>query len=883
MISFQVPAFLWAIPLGAAVLLLLFQRSRSNLSRWRHRCALLTRFFIVALLLTAMARPSQTSLVEPKRVAVFLLDVSESVSEEALAEAILRVEALSRVASANGSWSSLILFAGEAEVLIPPSRDPLTIPRDRVFSQNVEGASGRRGSLAPTRTDFGRALRLAETIAGAGGRYVIVTDGLDPLASLPPNRMRNLRLLTLGKPKRDVAVVGIRAPLAIRTGEPFDARVDLFSSEEGEVEIWLRLADRRVGGKRLKVPRGRSVVVLRNIQATIPHGSHQLVALASADGDREPRNNMAAAPLLVLGKPHVLVVEDTPASGDSLVRMLRTHDFEIHRIPPSRVRSETLAEFDTIVAVGLRGEDFDEETSRRIRDFVVDGGGFWLVARPDPSAGASYAKSPIADLLPVVFEPVPVKTDTGEKETPKKRVEKSPETERSPSATVALLLVVDKSGSMAGKKLDLVKEACRVTADTLTAADTIGVLAFDAKPRWVLEFVSPVRKEYIRDRLYRLLADGGTDIFPALLEAFRAMTSHPRARRAGIRHVVLLSDGDTREADFHGLVSRMAKAGITVSTVCILRGKFDPILMNEIANLGKGRFKSTGSFSNIPKIFTDEAKTLVRNARPSKEEESGVSEVPVKTKTEPVKSSSGTGVIHPKILEEHEILWAKMPRDLPALKGMLPSTPRPGVRTPIGTAEGKSILSIWRTGLGKAAVWTSDLSGKWSSEWLRWDPQAPKLFAHLIRHLSSAAVDLDLASRVEIQTDRRTGRIQIEPGEPNETISITRLQPTRRPLPLRFTNDGGRVAELALTDEPTIVRLTKEAQGRTENLTLTLLRPYEDEFLPTNPLPGDRTEDIRGLLTQTIRGDREETSLVLWFLLAALCILPLDVALRRWA
>ena len=80
--------------------------------------------------------------------------------------------------------------------------------------------------------------------------------------------------------------------------------------------------------------------------------------------------------------------------------------------------------------------------------------------------------------------------------------------------TVAMLLIVDKSGSMAGHNITLVKEACIESARALTGQDLIGVLAFDARPKWVLPFVPANRRSYIKDQVLRLYADGGTDIHP---------------------------------------------------------------------------------------------------------------------------------------------------------------------------------------------------------------------------------------------------------------------------------------------------------------------------------------------------------------------------------
>src|SRR5207248_1321279 len=85
----------------------------------------------------------------------------------------------------------------------------------------------------------------------------------------------------------------------------------------------------------------------------------------------------------------------------------------------------------------------------------------------------------------------------------------------------------------------------------------------------------------------------------------------PRARRCSVKHAVLLSDGDAPAADYETVVRRMAEEGITVSTVCVSGAKFDAVLMSQIASWGKGRFKFTNSFNNVPQLILNEAQKVI--------------------------------------------------------------------------------------------------------------------------------------------------------------------------------------------------------------------------------------------------------------------------------
>ncbi|MBI2898957.1 MAG: VWA domain-containing protein [Planctomycetes bacterium] len=865
-LGFDAVPFLLAIPVGSAILLLLLSRSRSELSLRRRVFSFLVRTAIVSLLLAAMAGPSWTQRVPGEPVTVYLLDVSESMGTS-LAPAVERVEALSRGESARGRRTALVLFAGSAEIVRAPSVAPITVPADR------------RRAPGSDRTDFAEGLRVAETLALPSARYVFVTDGRDPLGTAPVRD--DVAILVIPSAGRDVAVTGLHAPPAVRAGEPFDLRIDFSATAESEVEAFLLIDDVEVRRERIRVAEGATTARVRSLQPALSHGPHRVGVLVKSEGDAERRNNFAGTSVFALGRPRVLVVEDPAGAGDAVARMLRAHEFDVKRIPVSRLGDEPLQDYAAVVAAGVRAGSFGE--ARALREYVAAGGGFWLAPPPDPAAAAEYARSPIQEWLPVEFDPSPPKGTGRDPARPERRGE-SNRKETASSATVALLLLVDKSGSMAGDKLEIVKEACRVTADTLQAGDSVGVLAFDTKPHWVLEFTDPDRKEYIRDQIYRLLADGGTDIHPALVEAHRAMLAHPRARAAGIKHVILFSDGDTRPADIPTQVRRMAEAGISVSTVCILLQDFDLFLMKEIADLGKGRFRYTSSFAHVPKIFTEEARALLAEKRPHKEEEARPTDP---TTTDPTGSDdpkAGAAVV-PRILEPHEILWEGMPSPLPALRAIHSSKARPGARVPLGAEDRRPVLAVSRVGLGRAAVWTCDLEGRWSADWLRW-AEAPKLFAHLVRHLSSASENLDFAERVEVRADRATVRVRIAPGPAGERLRLTRLQPRLEEVPLVSDAEGGRRAEFAAEGDPTQVLLTREEGlpagagakegGRSENLTLLVPKPYEPEFLPVPPLADRAIEGGRAAPDESRR-----TPLALWLILAAALLLPLDVALRR--
>ena len=156
---------------------------------------------------------------------------------------------------------------------------------------------------------------------------------------------------------------------------------------------------------------------------------------------------------------------------------------------------------------------------------------------------------------------------------------------------LAVSLVIDRSGSMSGGKLDEAKRCALDLLSRLRDGDWVSVVTYDDEIEVLLETMSVrLAKTLLPIRLDDIRAGGSTNLHGGWLKG--AETLAPRAGRGMVSRVILLSDGQAN----HGLVSvedicaqvrELANAGVTTSTVGIGLG-FNEELMTAIATAGQG-------------------------------------------------------------------------------------------------------------------------------------------------------------------------------------------------------------------------------------------------------------------------------------------------------
>ncbi|MBV9947442.1 MAG: VWA domain-containing protein, partial [Myxococcales bacterium] len=298
---------------------------------------------------------------------------------------------------------------------------------------------------------------------------------------------------------------------------------------------------------------------------------------------------------------------------------------------------------------------------------------------------------------------------------------------RRDDAEVAMALVIDRSGSMTGLPLEMAKQAAKATADTLSPDDLLEIIAFDSQPTRIVRMTPAKHRARIQSDIARIQAGGGTEIFPALDQAYQALST----TRAKKKHVVLLTDGQAPQNGIRDLVQAMSAENITVTTVG-LGGGVDESLLRTIAEVGGGRFYKVADPQSLPRIFTRETEMVSRSA--------AVEEY-----------------FQPRVSSPADFLRGIEVQGAPFLHGYVATKLKPPPAQQILESElGEPILARWHVGLGWAMAWTSDVKNQWAVEWLRWPEWGP-FWGQLVREHMRARKRQVVDMRAEI--DPATGHV----------------------------------------------------------------------------------------------------------------------------
>ena len=255
-----------------------------------------------------------------------------------------------------------------------------------------------------------------------------------------------------------------------------------------------------------------------------------------------------------------------------------------------------------------------------------------------------------------------------------------------------MVLIIDKSSSMEGRKIELARLSAIGVIDHLRPVDTIGVLIFDNSFQWAVPIRRAEDKSLIKRLVSGITPDGGTQIAPALTEAYRKVrrvqghlqahcSSYRRDFRGGRQHRIWQKRRRASGHDFH----------------CGPWARRESQLSRE-----------SGGDLGRPQLFLNEPQ--------------GLEQILLKD----VQDFSGSTAIErslvPIVEQKAEVLDGVGMESAPPLKGYARFVAKPGAETilAINKEEKDPLYTRWQYGLGPGGGVYSDAKSRWADAWVDW-------------------------------------------------------------------------------------------------------------------------------------------------------------------
>ncbi len=636
------------------------------------RSALKTSLLLktLSLLGVVLALSSPQLNFSTTRMAVAVLaDTSASVSDADLTRSSQLGAAI--VEARGRNWSRVIPFARSLRTVQP---------QEIAAGLRLQHTPGEAG-LA---TDFESALRdaLAAMPTGLVPRIALISDGKEnrgsvarAVAVLQQLRVPVDTFALAGRSAPQLTIESVTMPAVAFTGEKFAIDLTVRSPHRCAGVIELAAEGKSLGSSPVTFEAGMNQL---RVHASVSEpGAIGMTGTIRVQGLEDALFSQA----LALRRPKLLFISsDPPGADDDLLNALRAAQFEI-----DASREALTPQLDNNQIVVLNNWDLQALPAAReqeLQDYVKQGGGLLVIGgeRNIYLDTKRTGEDPLERALPAKIAPP-----------------------RSPEARCVVLLI-DKSSSMEGRKMELAQLSAVGIIQNLRSTDLIGILMFDHAFQWLVP-ISPIEdREKLVQLISGIVANGGTQIPLALAEAYSKIVPV----QAGYKHMVLLTDGVSEEGDSYRIAKEAGSQNITISTIGLGSYVYRQFL-DLVANYSRGRSYFLDDPANLEQI-------LLRD----------------------VMEHTGTTVVEknvtPVVLQKVELLEDVQMESAPQLAGYVRYIAKPTAEVIMSVDDKQPLLARWQYGLGRSIVFTSDAKSRWASGWMKW-AGFDKLWSNIARDL----------------------------------------------------------------------------------------------------------------------------------------------------
>jgi Ca-activated chloride channel family protein len=176
-----------------------------------------------------------------------------------------------------------------------------------------------------------------------------------------------------------------------------------------------------------------------------------------------------------------------------------------------------------------------------------------------------------------------------------------------------LAVVLDRSGSMTGAKLEKTKQAAMQLVDRLAPNDIFSLVIFSDEARVLVPAQRVEDKDALKEKIESIQADGSTALYAGVKMGAVQLQEFFSSKR--INRVILLSDGlanvgPSSTRDLRRLGSDLAERGISVTTIGV-GDDYNEDLMAGLAEASDANYYYVKDTEKLPEIFAKELGELL--------------------------------------------------------------------------------------------------------------------------------------------------------------------------------------------------------------------------------------------------------------------------------
>ncbi len=403
----------------------------------------------------------------------------------------------------------------------------------------------------------------------------IAADGVKvDTVSFPNEEHEELQIVSVKLPEERVLV-----------GQEFIIELFVKSNIDVEQMATLKLFD---NGESV----GETTLTLTNSEMTVPaailleeRGMHELRFEIYGTNDTLVENNVYHTYVSLESFDNILLIERYEGESTKLQELLAENynltALSIENDLADMPRSiQQMAEYEQVILVNIAYKDMPAGFEEMLNEYVYDlGGGLFTVGgRNDEVDGRP---------VPHAYNRLDMESSLYYKQMlPVNVVDYTP--------PIAVMIVVDCSGSMSMGKMEAAIEGAEACLDALNDRDFCGVMSFQTRSSEELEVIPVSQKERIIEAIRKIgededSASGGTVFSDAILKAGRALSVINNVER---KHIIMVTDGDPGDEyeTYLPYIEDNMKDGITMSVVTIDIESHLKSEMEKTAEAGGGKF-----------------------------------------------------------------------------------------------------------------------------------------------------------------------------------------------------------------------------------------------------------------------------------------------------